>query len=240
MTTINTIEDLARILRDQPTWAEALRALLLTQELLDLPGRFDRFVEAQREFNQAQREFNQAQQKANEAQQETNRLTDRRLNAIEERLDRIDGRLDRVEGQLGNLQGGQYERTVRTKALARSRFTLGFTGSYVALNQDGLTDPRLNSAIEQAIRNGLVSQDGCADLFEADLIISAEDNRHAVVEVSLTADRDDIDRAKTRAGILAAITEGAVTPVVITSRLNPAQSAQAEAAGVTTFVIPYP
>ena len=86
MTTINTIEDLARILREQPTWAEALRALLLTQELLDLPGRFDRFVEAQRE--------------ASEAQQETNRLTDRRLNAIE-------GRLDRVEGQLGNLQGGQ-------------------------------------------------------------------------------------------------------------------------------------
>ena len=247
MTTINTIEDLARILRDQPTWAEALRSLLLTQDLLDLPGRFDRFVDAQREFNQAQ-------QKANEAQQETNRLTDRRLNAIEGRLDGIDGRLDGIDGRLdgidgrldgidgrmGNLQGGQYERTVRTKALARSRFTLGFTGSYVAMNQDGLTDPRLNSAIDRAIRNGLVSQDGCADLFEADLIISAEDNRHAVVEVSLTADRDDIDRAKTRAGILAAITEGAVTPVVITSRLNPAQSAQAEAAGVTTFVIPYP
>ena len=233
MTTINTIEDLARILRDQPTWAEALRSLLLTQDLLDLPGRFDRFVEAQRE--------------ASEAQQETNRLTDRRLNAIEGRLDGIDGRLDgidgrldRMDGRMGNLQGGQYERTVRTRALARSRFTLGFTGSYVALNQDGLTDPRLNRAIDRAIRNGLVSQDGCADLFEADLIISAEDNRHAVVEVSLTADRDDIDRAKTRAGILAAITEGAVTPVVITSRLNPAQSDQAEASGVTTFVIPYP
>ena len=219
MTTINTIEDLARILRDQPTWAEALRALLLTQELLDLPGRFDRFVEAQREFNQAQQE-------ANEAQQETNRLTDRRLNAI--------------EGQIGNLQGGQYERTVRTKALARSMIALGFEVPYVALNQDGLIDPRLTSAIAQAIRDGLVSREDSADLFEADLIISAEDNRHAVVEVSLTADQDDIDRAKTRAGILAAITGGAVTPVVITSRLNPAQSAQAEAAGVTTFVIPYP
>ena len=205
MTTINTIEDLARILRDQPTWAEALRALLLTQDLLDLPGRFDRFVETQ---------------------QETNRLTERRLNAI--------------EGQLGNLQGGQYERSVRTRALARSRITLGFTGAYVALNQEGLTDPRLNSAIDRAIRNGLVSQDGYADLFEADLIISAEDNRHAVIEVSITADEDDIDRAKTRADILTAITEGAVTPVVITSRLNPAQSAQAEAVGVATFVMPYP
>ena len=92
----------------------------------------------------------------------------------------------------------------------------------------------------QAIGNGLVSRDGCADLFEADLIISAEDNRHAVVEVSLTADRDDIDRAKTRAGIMAAITGGSVTPVVITSKLNPTQSAQAEAAGVAAFVIPYP
>ena len=92
MTTINTIEDLARILRDQPTWAEALRALLLTQDLLDLPGRFDRFVQAQQESNSAQRE-------ANEAQQEFNRTTDQRLNAI--------------EGQLGNLEGGEYERNVR-------------------------------------------------------------------------------------------------------------------------------
>ena len=67
------------------------------------------------------------------------------------------------------------------------------------------------NSFDQAIRNGLVSQDRCADLFEADLIIRLV-NRHAVVEVSLTADRDDIDRAKTRAGILAAITEGSVTP----------------------------
>ena len=136
--------------------------------------------------------------------------------------------------------GRQYERSVRTRALARLRITLGFTGSYVALNQEGLTDPRLNSAIDRAIRNGLVGQDGYADLFEADLIISAEDNRHAVIEVSITADEDDINRAKTRAGILTAITEGDVTPVVITSRLNPAQAAQAEAAGVATFVMPYP
>ena len=202
MTTINTIEDLARILRDQPTWADALRALLLTKELQDLPGRFDRFVETQ---------------------QETNRLTDRRLNNI--------------EGQLGNLQGGQYERDVRNKALARSMITLGFQGAYIALAQDGLTDPKLTSAIAQAVQNGSITQDRFAELFETDIIISNDSNRHAVIEVSITADQDDITRAKTRAGILAAITGGPVTPVVITSRLNPAQ---AEAAGVTVFLIPYP
>ena len=62
----------------------------------------------------------------------------------------------------------------------------------------------------------------------------------AEIEVSITADQDNIDRARTRAAILSAITEGAVTLVAITSRLNPAQSAQAEAAGVTTFVMPIP
>ena len=233
MTTINTIEDLARILRDQPTWAEALRALILAQDLLELPGRFDRFVQAQQEFNSAQREaneaqqeFNSAQREANEAQQGFNRTTDQRLNAI--------------EGRLGNIEGGQYERAVRTRALARSLNSLEFNRPHMALNQDGLTDPQLTSAIDQAIRNGTITRDNSAELFEADIIISAEDNRHAVIEVSITADQDDIERAKTRAGILAAITGGAVTPVVITSRLNPAQSVQAEAAGVTTFVMSYP
>ena len=233
MTTINTIEDLARILRDQPTWAEALRALILTQDLLDLPARLDRFIQEQQEFNQRQQEFNRRQEGFNqemrefkEEQLEFNRNATRRFNNI--------------EGRLGNLEGGQYERTVRTRALARSQIVLGFRSPYVALNQEGLTDPRLNSAIARAIQNGRLTHEGFADLFETDIIISAEDNRHAVIEVSLTVDRDDINRAKSRAGILAAITDGTVTPVVVTARLEPVQSAQAEAAAVTTFFVPYP
>jgi hypothetical protein len=210
--TINTIEDLARILREQPTWAEAMRSLLLTQELLDLPARFDRFVEIQ---------------------QETNQLTARRLNAIEERLNGL-------EGQMGNIEGGQYERTIRTKALARTQIVLGFDSARVVLNQEGLVDPQLNSAVARAVRDGRVPEDDYAGLFEADLVISARYNRHAVVEVSITADEDDISRAKERSGILADVTGGTVTPVVITSRLDPAQSAQAAAKGVRVFVIPYP
>ena len=254
MTTINTIEDLARILRDQPTWAEALRALLLSQDLLDLPGRFNRFVEAQQETNRltGQRldgidaQLNSLDGKMGSLDGKMGNLDgrmdslDRKMGNLDGRMDSLDRKTDSLDGRMGILQGGQYERSVRNKALARSVNALGFEGPYVALNQDGLTDPRLTSAIAQAIRDGLITHNGCGDLYEAALIISDQDNRHAVFEVSLTADRDDIDLAKTRAGILAAITEGAVTPVVITSRLNPAQSAQAQAAGVTTFVIPYP
>ena len=37
MTTINTIEDLMRVLDEHPQWLEAMRARLLTRELLELP-----------------------------------------------------------------------------------------------------------------------------------------------------------------------------------------------------------
>ena len=57
--------------------------------------------------------------------------------------------------------------------------TLGFDGSYITPNQDSLTDSRLTSAITQAVRDGLVTPDG-----HAGLVIPAEDNRCAVIEIS--------------------------------------------------------
>ena len=42
MATINTIQDLLRLLDENPERVDALRARLLTQELLDLPERLYR------------------------------------------------------------------------------------------------------------------------------------------------------------------------------------------------------
>ena len=94
--------------------------------------------------------------------------------------------------------------------------------------------------IAQAIRNGFISQEQSEDLYDADIIISDEGNRHVVVEVSLTADQDDIVRAKRRAAILSAATGGAVTAAVITTNLNDAQRDQAAAEEVITFIMSYP
>ena len=86
MTTINTIEDLARILKEQPTWAEPLRALILSEDLLDLPSRFDRFIEEQREAYKELRQFNEEQRGVNQG---------------------FMNRLNSIEGRLGNLEGGR-------------------------------------------------------------------------------------------------------------------------------------
>lgn len=231
MTTINTIEDLARILREQPTWADALRALILSEDLLGLPARLEKFIEEQQQVNRELRQFKEEQHRFNVEQRQIN-VEQRQINQ------EVIQRLNSIEGRLGNLEGGEYERKSRSRALARSMLVLGFESPYIAFNQEGVVDPRLTSAIERAVRSGKVAREHMGELYEADLIISANDNRHAVFEVSITADNDDILRAKARAGILANITDGNVRAVVITANLRQPQRRQAESEDVTVFLAP--
>ena len=50
MIRIDTIEDLVRVLDDHPDWREAVRARLLSRQLLDLPSQFSAFVAETRAF----------------------------------------------------------------------------------------------------------------------------------------------------------------------------------------------
>ena len=74
---INTIDDLFQALDENPRILEAVRARLLTRELLELPQVFAEFV----------------------------KTTDKRFEAIEKSLDGIDGRLDRADGRLDGIDG---------------------------------------------------------------------------------------------------------------------------------------
>ena len=88
MATINTIEDLIQLLDDNPHWVEALRVRLLTRELIELPEKFARFVEA----------------------------TNQRFDRIEGRLDRVEGRLDRLTDDVGILKGAHARSTALRQA----------------------------------------------------------------------------------------------------------------------------
>ena len=224
MTTLNTIEDLARILKEQPTWAEALRALVLSGDLLDLPARFDRFVQEMGELRETLQEFIGEQREINRELREANLLAQHRL--------------DHGEGRLGNLEGQEYERRCRNRALARTITEMGFNVPYIALHQGGHADPRLTGAVARAANSGAVPHQRSGDLFDTDVIISTEDNRHAVFEISLTADNDDFHRVRARAEILAEVTGGTVTPAVMTANLSEPQQHHADAENVTVFVVP--
>lgn len=258
---INNIADLARILREQPEWADAIRSIVLGEDALNLPARFDEFVRITEENNRlvreqlAQHSELLAQHSAQLAQhteqlaritelleQHTELLTQHGelLGLFRSDLISLDARVSRVEGRLGNLEGREYERGVRTKALSRVRRRLGMGNTYLALTQDGLVAPQLNSVIARALERGDLSEEDEDDLLTADIIISDHDNRHAVIEVSITAEEADIVRARRRADIMAAVTGGVVKPALITASLNEVQKAQAVEAAVSTFIVPYP
>ena len=92
MATINTIEDLIRILDENPEWAEALRSRLLTQELLELPARFAEYA----------------------------RTNDQRMAAIDRRFEAIDRQFDTVNAHLRVLDR-RMERFEVDMARFRSR-----------------------------------------------------------------------------------------------------------------------
>ena len=75
-TTIATVEDLVRVLDENPGWLEALRVRLLTRELLELPKTMAEFVAT----------------------------TNRRFEEVDRRFDAVDRRFDRLESDIGPIK----------------------------------------------------------------------------------------------------------------------------------------
>lgn len=112
MTAINTIEDLVQMLDEHPAWLEALRARLLTRDLVELPetlarlaARLDRFAETTNErFDQIDERLNAMDRRFDGIDGRLDGM-DQRLDSVEQRLDKVEHRLDGVEGRLGRVEG---------------------------------------------------------------------------------------------------------------------------------------
>lgn len=245
--TINDIADLARILKEQPEWADTIRGILLGEAVLNLPAQLTEFIQVTQETNRQVREelaqINELLAQHNQQLAQINELLAQHSQLLAQQrleLNNLQTRMSRAEGRLGNLEGNDYERRIRAKAVFRAQHILGLENAYIALTQDSQAAPQFHSAITRAINRGLITLDQAGDLYDADLIISDANNRHVVIEVSITADEADITRARRRADLLTTATGGPATPALITAYLNEIQQEQANAASVATFLIPYP
>ena len=96
MTTINNIADLVRILKEQPEWADTIRGILLTEELLNLPTRFAEFVQLT---------------------QESHRIINERLTLIDTRVDRLETGQTESNRRLETLESAQVESNQRLGSL---------------------------------------------------------------------------------------------------------------------------
>lgn len=268
-TTINDISDLVKILKEQPEWAEVIRGILLNEEVINqIVGSLTQAVESlgqtvgllgqtvgllsQRvdslagELTQMREDYNRLEGRVGSLESRVERLECQvedlkiQVQQLRDQVEQLAFRVAWLEGRVGNLEGSDYERKVRYRVRSRAGRILGLASPYLALTQSDPAAPQFDSAVQRAANAGAISPDEADDLFETDIIISAQGNRHVAVEVSLTAADRDITRAVARAAILRRATGGEVTPAIVTAALNPPQRDLAAAQGVAVFVIEYP
>ncbi len=90
---IGSITDLVRILQEHPEWREQLRTLLLSDELLQHPRRFEEFV---------QQEHLPLQQAVQTLTEQMTQLT-RQVSLLAHHLEQLTQRMERVEAQIEAL-----------------------------------------------------------------------------------------------------------------------------------------
>ena len=184
-----------------------MRAQILGDELLQLPVRFDAFVQ---EFETFAREQNAFVQEQNAFVQEQRAQT---ANLRE--------RVGRVENDMGTLKGDfARTRTVQDAPGIASDMGLEFVRTLSARDLSDMAGDALPRDIGRSFRN-------------ADLVIEATDGtdtRYIAMEVSFTADRRDCNRAVRNAELITRFT-GKAAQAAVASVRNDREAAEAVESG---------
>ena len=200
-TVINTSDDLLKLLAENTEFYQAARRLILTDELIELPEKFAKFVDRvetfiarQEKFNEEQRQFNEEQRQFNEGQRQFNR---------------------RIETSIGELKG-HTARYVVGVLFGEIAAHLGFTFKDTLMRRDlnTLIGPQGHTDVSSGDRQSFIR----ADL----VVVTADakgDTHYVAVEASYTADERDTRRARRNAELLQRLT-GCPAHAVIASVHN--------------------
>ena len=250
VTTINDISDLVRILREQPDWAEAVRGVLLSQELLKLPETFAEFAKAtQARFDAVDQRFDAMDQRFDAMDQRFDAMDqrfdamDQRFDGIDQRLDRVDQRFARIDGSLDNLSGPVYEEKIARNLSSYVNQYLGLRLPDVLKGPQG-TDRQFEIEAHDAVDQSRISQEELNTLLQADLIFTAwphggKTPENVVAETGITAADGDLNRATDRAGIMARLRQAPTRGVVFCSQVDDERRRKAREMDVSIVQIPY-
>ena len=188
MTTINTIEDLVRLLDEHPQWLDAVRARLLTRELIELPQTLAKFAAGTNE------RFDRVDQRFTEV--------DKRFVEVDKRFDKVEGSINALRDDIAPLKGAH----VRNAALREAGLIAEDMG--FALVQT-LTPEEIRT-LTQSQSTMDISASDLRSFRRADLIMEVSDRGgetcYVAVEISFTANGRDTTRAIRNAGFLTAFT----------------------------------
>ena len=237
---INTDADVLRVIRENPRLMfqvlredeellDEVRRLVLTEEILAMPGQLAEVIETQKQMLKDQAEMRRTQNEMLETQ--TKIIADQaemrqtQINILAELADlrrkyedtrRI---YDRMDGRLGNLYGADLERRLPRILPPRLFGMLELHRPTVLLRDAVEPDSEFLAQIQDATTEGVISMDDYGRLTETDLILRARfrESREIVycaAEASGVIDSEDVNRAVESARILNVIYGERTVPVV--------------------------
>ena len=236
METINNIEDLMRILREKPEWAEAVRNVLLTKALLELPNTMAQFTKATAEsfrlvnarLTRMEGDIGQLKEGQAGLRTDVNELkTD--LNLLKEGQAELQADMTivkttqaRMAGDLSRLTGQDYE------SHAARRAPLMLIGLLGAGNAETIATTRRPEQLEaialNATGDGSITLEKAIELQSADLVIRTESPPGTTVnilaEISITIQQRDLNRALARAATLEMATKVRTLPFLIGTKVE--------------------
>ena len=222
-TTIHTIEDLIRILDDHPEWTDALRARLLTRELIELPEKFTQFVAEVNRFVEAtNRRFDTLENRVTSIQEDVGTLKEDvgtlkedvgtlkeetsslsvPVGTLKEDVGTLKIRVKSIQDDLGPLKGS-HARDAALREASIIAEDMGFQRTRT------LTQDDLGALLARADTSSIPTNE-LRSFRRADLIIEATDQKGATcyiaVEISFTVNGRDTSRALRNAGFLTRFT----------------------------------
>ena len=214
--TINTIEDLVRIMDERPEWVEAMRARLLTKEILELPQRIaslteqvDRFVASTNmrlDKIESRLEGHDARFDAIDARFDA---VDARFDAVDARLDAVDDRFDAVEAAIQKMRNDMAPLKAAHARNAALEDAIAIADDMGLRRTRTLSREDLWELTESADATGIPTND-LRSFRRADLVMEATDQNgdtcYIAVEISFTANGRDTTRAIRNAEFLTRLT----------------------------------
>ena len=221
MTTINSQEDFLRALSENPEWRAAVRAQILGEEQLQLPAKFDAFVERMDTFIAEQKQFNamvagfiEEQKQFNAEMRQFNSEMKLFLLGQRDINERLIRNLDRITHDIGQLRGW-FARLDAADFAPVIAYEMGMRMVRT------LERVELMNMAHDAVGNG-TSRDSLRSFVNADVIIEAtqadSSTCYIAVEASYTADHRDADRALRNVEFLTQFTGLPAYPCIVSVR----------------------
>ena len=238
MATINTIEDLIRLLDENPEWVEALRSRILTRELLELPARFAEYTEANDvRMTAVEARLDRLEQTLADFMEATARqfeIVNAHLASLDRRMDQLDRRMGRFERDMGWFRARHAAETVSAQSTRLAR-DLGYRWTRT-LTIDDLYDMVDESDTRNTPVNTLRSFRR-ADMIMDVVKIDTGEPCYIAVEVSYTVNGRDIERAIRNAEMLTMFTGKDALPVIAGARKDDRVDADIASGNVVWFEI---